>query len=85
MKATRYAVLLLPASMAGAALPYEQIKAYAQTGAPLKLERCVDWPGYTGDFDHYAVDTVRGRLLLAAEDHGTLEIFDLKTTSTCRQ
>jgi DNA-binding beta-propeller fold protein YncE len=39
----------------------------------------VDLPGYTGDFDHFAVDQARGRLLLAAEDHGTVEVFDLKT------
>jgi hypothetical protein len=45
----------------GATLLYEQLGAYAQEGAPLKLERCVALPGYTGDFNHYAVDTVRGR------------------------
>jgi DNA-binding beta-propeller fold protein YncE len=37
----------------------------------------VSLPGYTGDFDHFAVDQARGRLLLAAEDHGTVEVFDL--------
>jgi hypothetical protein len=34
-------------------------------------------PGYSGDFDHFAVDTHGRRLFLAAEDHGTLEVFDL--------
>jgi DNA-binding beta-propeller fold protein YncE len=34
-------------------------------------------PGYTGDFDHFAVDLRGNRLFLAAEDHGTLEVFDL--------
>ncbi|MDQ2834517.1 MAG: hypothetical protein M3Y50_12370 [Acidobacteriota bacterium] len=55
--------------------------AVAQTHAtqPLKLTATVNLPGYTGDFDHFAVDTQRGRLLLAAEDHATLEVFDLKT------
>ena len=43
--------------------------------APLKLAKTVPLPGYTGDFDHFAVDTERGRLLLAAEDHGTLEFL----------
>jgi len=50
-----------------------------QTAAPLLLQSTVELPGYTGDFDHFAVDRDRGRLLLAAEDHGTLEVFDLKT------
>jgi DNA-binding beta-propeller fold protein YncE len=52
------------------------LKAGAQA-APLKLKGSVDLPGYTGDFDHFAVDQARGRLLLAAEDHGTVEVFDL--------
>jgi hypothetical protein len=36
-------------------------------------------PGYTGDFDHFAVDVQADRLFLAAEDHGTLEVFDLRS------
>ena len=36
-------------------------------------------PGYSGDFDHFAVDLPGNRLFLAAEDHGTLEVFDLKS------
>jgi len=36
-------------------------------------------PGYSGDFDHFAVDLEGNRLFLAAEDHGTLEVFDLHT------
>ena len=54
------------------------LSAKAQT-PPLALKGSVDLPGYTGDFDHFAVDQDRGRLLLAAEDHGTLEVFDLNT------
>lgn len=50
-----------------------------QTGS-VRLIKSVDLPGYTGDFDHFAADYERGRLLLAAEDHGTLEVFDLKTS-----
>lgn len=45
--------------------------------APLKLIQTVTLPGYSGDFDHFAVDRTRGRVLLAAEDHATLEVFDL--------
>lgn len=47
--------------------------------APLRLAGRTELPGYTGDFDHFAVDLKGGRLFLAAEDHGTLEVFDLKT------
>lgn len=36
-------------------------------------------PGYTGDFDHFEVDLKGNRLFLAAEDHDTVEVFDLKT------
>jgi len=49
------------------------------TAAPMQLVKSVPLPGYTGDFDHFAVDQQRGRLLLAAEDHATLEVFDLKS------
>jgi sugar lactone lactonase YvrE len=38
-----------------------------------------DLPGYSGDFDHFAVDTAGNRLFLAAEDHGTLDVFNLKS------
>lgn len=50
----------------------------------LRLIKSVDLPGYTGDFDHFAVDYDRNRLLLAAEDHGTVEVFDLKTSNHLR-
>lgn len=56
----------------------------AQQTSNVKLIHSVDLPGYTGDFDHFAVDYDRGRLLLAAEDHGTLEVFDLKTSNHLR-
>ncbi|HEY5213023.1 MAG TPA: hypothetical protein VIJ38_08375 [Acidobacteriaceae bacterium] len=52
----------------------------AQTTAPMRLIKTVTLPGvYTGDFDHFAVDMQRGRLVLAAEGHSSLEVFDLKT------
>ena len=54
--------------------------AGAGAGAsPLTITGHVDLPGYEGDFDHYAVDIPGNRLFLAAEDHGTLEVFNLKT------
>jgi len=45
--------------------------------ATLVLEGRTAPLGYTGDFDHLAVDLAGKRLFLAAEDHGTLEVFDL--------
>lgn len=51
----------------------------AGPSAPLELLGRTDLPGYTGDFDHFAADLKTNRLFLAAEDHGTLEVFNLKT------
>ena len=50
----------------------------------VQLIKTVELPGYSGDFDHFATDYERNRLLLAAEDHGTLEVFDLKTSAHLR-
>ena len=50
----------------------------------VQLIKSVDLPGYSGDFDHFAADYDHSRLLLAAEDHGTLEVFDLKTSDHLR-
>src|SRR5258708_16128687 len=50
----------------------------------VRLIKTVELRGYAGDFDHFAVDYDRNRLLLAAEDHGTLEVFDLKTSAHLR-
>jgi len=47
--------------------------------AALKLKATIVLPGFTGDFDHFAVDEKGGRLFLAGEDHKTVEVFDLKT------
>jgi DNA-binding beta-propeller fold protein YncE len=58
--------------------------AFPQGAPSIKLIQSVELPGYSGDFDHFAVDFDRNRLLLAAEDHGTLEVFDLKTSAHLR-
>lgn len=34
--------------------------------------------GVAGEFDHFAIDLAHQRLYLAAEDHKTVEVFDLK-------
>lgn len=46
---------------------------------PLKLVATTPMPGYSGDFDHFAVDLKGNRLFLAAEEHKTVEVFDLHT------
>jgi DNA-binding beta-propeller fold protein YncE len=58
--------------------------AAASDSTPLKLVSSVDLPKYSGDFDHFAADVSGNRLFLAAEDHGTLEVFDLKSTKWLR-
>ena len=45
----------------------------------LRLAGRTELPGYTGDFDHFEYHLKGNRLWLAAEDHGTLDVFDLKT------
>src|SRR5260370_5163921 len=50
----------------------------------VQLIKSVDLPGYSGDFDHFAADYDHNRLILAAEDDGTIEIFDLKTSDHLR-
>jgi hypothetical protein len=56
---------------------------WAQSGS-IRLIKTVELPGYSGDFDHFAADYERNRLLLAAEDRRTLEVFDLKTSAHLR-
>jgi len=70
------ALSLMAATLAGGAARAEGAPA-AAADAPLKLVGHADLPGYTGDFDHFAYDAKGNRLFLAAEDHGTLEVFDL--------
>jgi len=49
----------------------------SQEKQPLKLIATTPLPGFTGDFDHFAVDLKGKRLFLTAEDHKTVEVFDL--------
>ncbi len=53
--------------------------ASANEAAPLQIMHAAPLPGFSGDFDHFAVDEKGGRLFLAAEDHKTVEVFDLQT------
>src|SRR4029077_16072541 len=54
-------------------------RSQEKSEAPLKLLRFVTLPGFTGDFDHFAVDEKGGRIFLAGEDHKTVEVFNLHT------
>jgi DNA-binding beta-propeller fold protein YncE len=55
------------------------LPAVAQSQEPLTLLTTVQLPEIDGDFDHFAYDLKRARLIAAAEEHHTLELFDLKT------
>jgi len=72
---SRFLRIILPALVATI------VASWARSGevATLQLFRTVPLPGFRGDFDHFAVDEKGGRLFLAAEDHKTVEVFDLKT------
>ncbi len=69
---------LLSAGVAVAAL-FLAAPAVAEPPAALSLVGRADLPGYSGDFDHFAYDLKGNRLFLAAEDHATLEVFDLRS------
>jgi DNA-binding beta-propeller fold protein YncE len=72
MRVLRFAASALAALAVSAA-------ALARPAAPIRVAGQTDLPGYTGDFDHFAVDLKDNRLFLAGEDGGALEVFDLRT------
>jgi DNA-binding beta-propeller fold protein YncE len=52
----------------------------AEGKPPLRLVRTIPMPGFEGcDFDHFDSDRKGNRLILAAEDHNTVEVFDLRS------
>src|SRR5713226_1596816 len=51
----------------------------AQEKLPLKLIKTTPMPGFMGDFDHFGLDLKGNRLFLAAEEHKTVEVFNLRT------
>src|SRR5437868_4940248 len=69
-------VLLI--SMAVWTLPAVAQKSKSAT-SPLRLLSSTPLPGIKGDFDHFAVDVKNDRLYLAAEDHQSVEVFDLRS------
>ena len=60
-----------PPSLAG--------QAALESSPVLQVMGKTELPGYSGDFDHFAVDLAGNHLFLAAEDHGTLEVFNLQS------
>lgn len=61
----------LLALVGAATLPAQQ--------APVTLLHNIAIPGIEGDFDFLTADLKRGHLFAAAEDHHSIEMFDLKT------
>jgi DNA-binding beta-propeller fold protein YncE len=53
------------------------VRIIAQEKSPMKLVATTPLPGFTGDFDHFGLDLKGKRLFLTAEDHKTVEVFDL--------
>ena len=60
-------------------LAFSVLTANAQENLPLKLITTTPMAGFTGDFDHFGLDLGGNRLFLAAEEHKTVEVFDLRT------
>ena len=67
------------ASVICCAMLYATSAVAVASDEALRLAGRQELPGYTGDFDHFEYDLKGNRLWLAAEDHGTLDVFDLRT------
>ncbi len=67
-------VILWLTACAGVSAP----STSAQVKQPLKLAATTPLPGFSGDFDHFALDLKGKRLFLTAEDHKTVDVFDLE-------
>ena len=52
--------------------------------APLKLLQKIPLPGVDGALDHMAIDVQGQRLFVPAEQHGTVEVLDLRTGKRIR-
>jgi DNA-binding beta-propeller fold protein YncE len=76
----RYALLAAAVFALQATGP--SLAAVAADKAPLRLVSTTPLPGIEGDFDHFTADVKGNRLFLAAEEHHTVEVFDLHTGKT---
>lgn len=73
---------LVASALAGCSMSAEKSDAGGKgqpKAVPLKLAGAVELPGYTGDFDHFAIDRKDGRTFLAGEESAELEVFDLNS------
>jgi DNA-binding beta-propeller fold protein YncE len=70
--------LLATVSFCALAFATRCVCAQENHTAVLRLSQTIALPGVTGGFDHFAYDSLRKRLFLAAEDHGTIEVINLK-------
>jgi WD40 repeat protein len=52
--------------------------------APLRLLQKIPLPGVDGALDHMAIDVQGQRLFIPAEQHGTIEVLDLRTGKRIR-
>jgi hypothetical protein len=73
----RQFLILSSLAVAGAVSAAAAVAAPAQQ--PLVPSGRASLPGYDGDFDHLFADIGENKLFVAAEDHGTVEVFNLKT------
>jgi WD40 repeat protein len=55
------------------------LQVNAQEKQLLKLVATTPLLGFSGDFDHFGVDLKGNRLFLTAEEHQSVEVFDLQT------
>ena len=68
-----------------AVLMNSPVLAQGQTpAAPLKLLQKIPLPGVDGALDHMAIDVQGQRLFVPAEQHGTVEVLDLRTGKRLR-
>ena len=71
--------LLILCGLAAAGTMSAALSIAAPVNEPLVLEHRTNFPGYDGDVDHLYADVGQNKLFVAAEDHGTVEVFNLKT------
>lgn len=62
-----------------ALLAFASAVAVAAPARPLVLLGRTNFSGYNGDVDHLFADLKENKLFVAAEDHGTVEVFNLES------
>jgi hypothetical protein len=70
---------VLPALLALSVPPLLRAQIAPPPKPPLVLVSQTYLPEVVGDFDHFAVDLKRNHLFVSAEDHHSVEMFDLRS------